>query len=422
MTAFAFIDTEQAQNTPAEPAPQPPVVIDELFQANRVAQGEAEEREHTALLLDLSNFEAVDTIMVVLKDAPADQLKPISLKIAAESLRHVARKYPVAQTAGFARESFAQTLKDTAVEARDALVAKAKAALNSIAASISKRLSNMNERLKLKLRLATRFDKTWVEDVQSIISKAKAARGAPVTEGVFFDNRVKVAHFTDGNFEVHTNASDMKDDFAATYRAFNEVGAFLSGFKKVFDLKADGTRFNFKSLKSSIKPSSFGKDRLTLSGNLALFGEEQSVANIGGTSLTIDDVLANIRSVSFQTTQVWKLSDVRQPRLPVMPAIDILRESQALLEMAEMVSIQSSRWSQDIGAFENDAFKKVASGFFDNMDFWKTPKNFVTYARAYTGCVLGFSSVLGGALHNQAAALLCLCDYYKWSLAHHDLG
>lgn len=395
-------------------------MVDQVLVETSTFQDVVLEKEMREIEKDFQAMGAIYEIQETLEENTG-ALTPVALRVAAESLHHRCKRFDPAPVTGFARESFMESLKQSGIEARDALIAKAKQALTAAAVSLGKRFSNVYERFKLLVRTAFRFDSTWQKEARAITTRAKSMRGITPRNDVFFDNRIKVAHLTDGEFEVHTEASKLVQDFSHTYTAFNEVAIMLRNLKKIFDTKdRDSGKFDFRPLAKSLPESKFAEHRRTLSGNLAIFGEEYTVNDVSGISEDVGGLIRHIKSFRFHVEHVWKVSDLRQPRLPAMSADDIIREGDALAHLAEITYEHCLRWNEEIGAYQRDAREKMTKGFWTNVDFWRNPKNFMLFSGSYSVCVTNFCNVLGRAVHNHAATLMCLADYYKWSLDQHE--
>lgn len=383
-----------------------------------VALAQVEDRQEA--FLDEQALNHVQELTDIAQAVEQNETSVQTLAIAMERVDVLAEMYGI-QTLGLGREGFVENLTEKGIQAKDEVVKRAYAVAQGVMGTVIQRTKNTAARLAVNLRTLFTRATSYSKDATIIKERAKAlVNGTLKDPEATFSKQIHIAHFTRGDQTVASTGEELLQALVSNFAAYQKVGKFMERFQHVFSFKGinKGTA-NFDELAEGFELSRYFPHQFTLGGSDALFGEEFLLTQFAGEANTIEEMISIVRGMKVSHEYIWRVKELEHQNLPPVSPKEIARVMDKLSEAGAYVYEFSRTWEQTIGKYARNASERASRPPWENLDFYKSPGNYLLYNQLYCRIILDLSSAVANAVATNEKALLCLLDYYKWSLNQH---
>ena len=387
--------------------------VQELHAQAAVQNAEMAQEE----FIDRQSADHIDELVTIAETVQNSEASPQTLAIAMERMDVLAGMYGI-PTLGMAREGFVDSMVQKGAQAKDEVVQRAYAVAQGVFQTVIQRMKNTAARLSVNLRTMFKRARTYSADANNIKQRAQALRNSQLTDPeAAFKRQIHVAHFTRGDRSIATTGSELLTNLAANHAAFQEVGNFMEKFQHVFSFRgANKGHADFDEMAKGFTQSRFFPHAYTLSGGDALFGEEFLMTEIAGEANSIEEMISVVRGIHISHEYIWRVKELDLAALPPLSPREISSDIDKMIEAGAYIYEFSRTWDQTIGKYVRNAQERATRPPWENMDFYKSPGNYLLYNRLYCNIILQLGAAIGDAIATNEKALLCMLDYYKWSL------
>lgn len=361
------------------------------------------------------HLDELQTIIMTVDGAEAPA--PETLAYAMERCDHIANLYGF-ETPGLAREGYAEMAVQKGGEMKDAVLRRASDVSMGVLKTVVQRFRNTYDRLAVNIRTMFKRSASYTKDANTIKQRAAAMKQSTLANsGAVYSNAVRVAHFTRGDHSVAASGREISTSMEASLSAFQAVGVFMQKFDHIFEFGAKNKgQANFDELAAAMQDSKYFPHQFSLSGPDALFGEEFLMTKVAGETTSIDQMIAIIRGIAVSHEYIWRVKDLEKPALQPRTPDEISHDIDEVMKAGQYVYEWCRTWEHTIGKYVAKAANRASTPPWQNIDFYKSPGNYLLYNQLYCNIILNLGTAIAKALTVNEKALLCLLDYYRWSL------
>lgn len=387
---------------------------------------------------DLLDAGAVVNDVIETVRAEGDAISPEAVIVAQERLNQVYRRLGLPTRSGArerfqkSRESHSNTEAPDAPEAKDVidhawagpfseaqdLITDAEKNLEYIKVAASEGLGNLINRMRTNAQNFFKWRTTYIKDVRAVAKAASNVAGN-VNADARYTNKVRVAHFMDGEQNILSTAAQLNEAFKSSTAAASACRVLQEQMERIFvfftkgsgqvDLSAVGRAFETSTLTTAA-----GSPLYSVTGKAAIFGEEMV---LGGIQLerntnSQEDLLNAVANAKFAVKWHWQVSDLEDPALPAMAPGEVAQNANALASLAAGLK-------QDYGILDSLADmtnNQNATLGKEILDALSNPKLYFKYRNVVRSTIAAMATAGDLNIDLKAKALNCVLDYYKWSL------
>lgn len=302
------------------------------------------------------------------------------------------------------------------------LIKDAEKNLEFIKVAANEGIKEFVNRIAVNTKNLFRWASTYAKEARNVAAAAAKTQGTP-TDAVY-NNRLRIAYFTDANKQQITDGAAVKQavgNMSKNVRSLNELSVELASVFKFF-AKGSG-RLDLPNMFSDFDKTKTadGSEALSLTGTTAFFGEELvlSGARVEAPVNNQKEMMEALSRARVEQVWHWKVKELDgKINLPVMSAGDVERSARQLEDVAKelvadyrIVGAMINRVQHDEGTIHG-AIIDLATDTISNPGMIKfRGKIRRLISQIAVGC--------DQTINIKAKTLNCLMDYYKWSLKNH---
>ena len=417
---------EQLMTAPPDVAAQDPEVAEAV-------QAQASDTLGADTMQLLDDGAAVSEVIDTVKEA-GPEISPEAVLVAQERLTGIFRRYGL-ESRRIAREDItadiaAGTENPGPYSAAQDLITDAEKNLEYIKVAAAEGLRELGQRAAVNMQNMLKWRSMYVKDVRAVAKAAAAVVGTPNPQARY-TNKVRIAHFTDGQRNPLTTAAQLKEAFKSSTAAAVACRVLQEQMERVFVLFFKGSgRVDLPAIAKAFEESSAGGAVIaaygkvySVSGKAAIFGEEMILTGLvlDKSTQNQDELLSAFADARFKVIEHWTVGDLDIGEgLPVMSAGDVASNANALSSMASGLRSDYGILDSLIDMTNNQQHSSVGSLVFSEaMDAITNPKLYAKYRNTVRRTIAAMAQAGDINIDLKAKALNCVLDYYKWSLNNH---
>ncbi len=369
-----------------------------------------EDADDSAVEIVCEDMEVIQSIADVLEAAGDEGASPVALAVAQESMQSIFSRYGVAPR-GFAKEALD---KGRAHATKEAL-AYAKEGMQQIAQEgLGEAITNTINRMRVNTQHFWRRRATWKAEAVRLRKSLQTASGTP-SETATYSNKIRIAHMTTGDQNVLTDGDEMLKAVMSVHNSLNGAVPFLTGLTTLFSwFNSQKGKVDFTSIASHFKESVHNRDMLSITGPIAMFGEETVMSKFSGQSDNAEEMMAIMKSIKFQHVYLWRVKDLDVQPLKALSIEEMKSNIDALVKAGEEIHDIYNRFDKEMGRFYAEAANKMSRSF--DLDMVTSPIRYVRFNHHYVRILNIMNTAVKDALDLNFMAVTALLDYYMWSL------
>ncbi len=371
-----------------------------------------EDGDDSAVEIVCEDMEVIQSIADVLEAAGEEGASPVALAVAQESMQSIFSRYGVAPRS-FAKEAID---KGQAVATKEALAYAREGMLQIANEGVGDAITDTLNRMRVNTQQFWRRRTTWRAEAIRLQKSLQSATGT-ASDSVLYTNRIRIAHMTTGDQNVLTNGHEMLKAVRTVHSTLNGVVPFLTGLTSLFTwFNSEKGKVDFNAIAANFKESVYNRDMLSISGPVALFGEESVMSKFGGVSNTAEEMMAIMRSIRFSHTYVWRVKDLDiQPLKPL--SVQEMKDSIGdLVKVGEEIMDLYGRHDRELTRFYNELRNKTQNNDEIDLDMITSPIRYFRFRRAYVRILNTMLHFTEQAFDLNFMAATAMLDYYMWSL------
>lgn len=389
-----------------------------------VAQAELDDKTDTpelfAAQLSADADAVTDTIETV--RAAGNEVGADGLLIAQERLNVIYERYGISSKR-FSREEFTGGCS-TAQQAQQ-MISEGEDAARLMRAAATEGINEFVNRVAVNAKNLFRWAGTYGKEARNVAVRAAKTTGVP--SKAVYNNRLRIAHFTNAKKQPLTTADAFGGAVSKTIDAVTAVEAVSNQLASSFSFFKKGHgNLSMRQLFGDLEPTtdSKGKPALSITGTSAIFGEEATIegVDINATSNNLKELAELMKGVKFSVTWHWKVKDLpANIDLPVMSAKEVAKNAAALVKIADSLvagysAVRSMANDYQAMAPSTSVRREVVNIAVDYL----TNREVFKFRRAIAHFVQSAWGASDLSINNLATGLNCLMDYYKWCLNQHE--
>lgn len=356
------------------------------------------------------DMETIQTIADVLKSAGDDGATPVALALAQESMQAIFTRYGVKPRA-FAKEAIE---KGQAHATKEALAYAAEGMAQMAKEGIGESIVNTINRLRANTQQFFRRRTTWRKEALKLQQALRSASGTP-NDKATYSNKIRIAHMTTGSKDVLTDGNEMLKAVNVVHSSLNGAVPFLTALTSIFSwFNSEKGKADFNKIAANFKPSQHSDELLSISGPIALFGEETVMTKFGGVSENIEEMMKIMGSITIQHRHYWKVKDLESTPLKPLSIDEMNKSIDALVKAADEIYNIYVRNDEEMGVFYEEQRRKYSGGI--DPDMIVSPVVFFRFQHIYLSILNHMLFAVKQALDLNFMAATSMLDYYMWSL------